>query len=56
MRWTNGWIDRGGWTPLEFSGNYFYAQVRMDDDENEDDGDHDDEKDDDTVGIGLMAA
>ena len=49
MRWTNGWIDRGGWTPLEFSGNYFYAQVRICDDDDDDD-------DDDIAGIGVMAA
>ena len=27
LKWTNGWIDRGGWKPQQFSGNYFYAQV-----------------------------
>ena len=27
LRWTYGWIDRGGWKPQQFSGNYFYAQA-----------------------------
>jgi hypothetical protein len=27
LRWTYGWIDRGGWKPQQFSGPYFYAQV-----------------------------
>eukprot|EP00599_Poterioochromonas_sp_BG-1_P015964 CAMPEP_0173157994 /NCGR_PEP_ID=MMETSP1105-20130129/16016_1 /TAXON_ID=2985 /ORGANISM="Ochromonas sp., Strain BG-1" /LENGTH=193 /DNA_ID=CAMNT_0014075685 /DNA_START=186 /DNA_END=767 /DNA_ORIENTATION=- len=24
----SGWIDRGGWYPQQFNGNYFYAQGR----------------------------
>jgi hypothetical protein len=27
LRWSYGWIDRGGWKPQTFSGSYFYAQV-----------------------------
>ena len=27
LKWTNGWIDRGGWKPQQFSGQYFYAQA-----------------------------
>ena len=27
LRWTSGWIDRGGWKPQEFGGRYFYAQA-----------------------------
>ena len=27
LRWTYGWIDRGGWKPQQFSGDYFYAQA-----------------------------
>ena len=27
LKWTNGWIDRGGWDPRQFSGNYFYSQA-----------------------------
>lgn len=28
LRWTYGWIDRGGWRPQEFSGSYFHAEVQ----------------------------
>ena len=27
LRWSNGWIDRGGWKPQQFSGPYFYSQA-----------------------------
>jgi uncharacterized protein (DUF1499 family) len=27
LKWTNGWIDRGGWKPQQFSGPYFHAQA-----------------------------
>lgn len=27
LRWSYGWIDRGGWKPQSFSGKYFYAQA-----------------------------
>lgn len=27
LKWSNGWIDRGGWKPQQFSGPYFYAQA-----------------------------
>jgi hypothetical protein len=27
LKWTSGWIDRGGWKPQQFGGPYFYAQV-----------------------------
>jgi hypothetical protein len=25
LKWSNGWIDRGGWKPQEFGGPYFHA-------------------------------
>jgi uncharacterized protein (DUF1499 family) len=27
LKWSSGWIDRGGWDPQQFSGPYFYAQA-----------------------------
>jgi Protein of unknown function (DUF1499) len=27
LRWSSGWIDRGGWKPQQFGGPYFYAQA-----------------------------
>jgi uncharacterized protein (DUF1499 family) len=27
LKWSSGWIDRGGWHPQQFSGPYFYAQA-----------------------------
>ncbi len=27
LKWSSGWIDRGGWKPQTFSGPYFYAQA-----------------------------
>eukprot|EP00596_Hydrurales_sp_CCMP1899_P008327 CAMPEP_0119037526 /NCGR_PEP_ID=MMETSP1177-20130426/5940_1 /TAXON_ID=2985 /ORGANISM="Ochromonas sp, Strain CCMP1899" /LENGTH=669 /DNA_ID=CAMNT_0006998923 /DNA_START=150 /DNA_END=2156 /DNA_ORIENTATION=+ len=27
VKWSNGWIDRGGWKPQEFDGSYFHAQA-----------------------------
>jgi hypothetical protein len=27
LRWSYGWIDRGGWKPQDFSGRYFHAQA-----------------------------
>jgi len=27
LRWSYGWIDRGGWKPQLFGGSYFYAQA-----------------------------
>lgn len=27
LRWSYGWIDRGGWRPQQFNGPYFYAQA-----------------------------
>ena len=27
LKWSSGWIDRGGWKPQSFSGPYFYAQA-----------------------------
>ena len=26
LKWSSGWIDRGGWDPQQFGGQYFYAQ------------------------------
>jgi uncharacterized protein (DUF1499 family) len=26
LKWSSGWIDRGGYHPQEFSGSYFYSQ------------------------------
>lgn len=27
LKWSSGWIDRGGWDPQQFGGQYFYAQA-----------------------------
>lgn len=27
LKWSSGWIDRGGWKPQEFGGPYFHAQA-----------------------------
>ena len=27
LKWSSGWIDRGGWEPQQFGGRYFYAQA-----------------------------
>jgi hypothetical protein len=27
LRWSSGWIDRGGWKPQLFGDSYFYANV-----------------------------
>ena len=27
LKWSSGWIDRGGWKPQQFNGPYFYSQV-----------------------------
>lgn len=27
LKWSSGWIDRGGWHPQQFSGPYFYAEA-----------------------------
>lgn len=27
LRWSYGWIDRGGWKPQQFGGSYFYSQA-----------------------------
>lgn len=27
LKWSSGWIDRGGWDPQQFGGPYFYAQA-----------------------------
>jgi uncharacterized protein (DUF1499 family) len=27
LKWSSGWIDRGGYRPIEFGGSYFYSQV-----------------------------
>ena len=27
LKWTNGWIDRGGWKPQIFGGPYFYVHA-----------------------------
>ena len=27
LKWTSGWIDRGGWKPQQFGGSYFNARA-----------------------------